>query len=64
MAEKTAGLVNIEVSVFERQWLRKAVETQRGALIRSRAKELDGSEIWSLRGREIEALTALLSRLG
>lgn len=50
------------VSMLERQWIRKALETQRMQITRARTKEMVGSEIHALRGREIEALTVLLQR--
>lgn len=49
--------------VESRNWLRKAIETQRAALVRSRTKELAGSEIYQLRTREIDALNSLYNSL-
>lgn len=48
-----------ELTLLEVQWLRKAIETQRLQLFRSRSKEMDGSEIYVLRSRELDALIAL-----
>lgn len=56
-------LRKLELSLLECQWLRKAVQTQVAALVRARGKELDGSEIHVLRGREIESLNKLLLKL-
>lgn len=52
----------VEVTLVDRLWIRKALELQRAALVRARAKEMSGSEVWHLRGRELEGLNALLSR--
>lgn len=45
-----------ELSNIEKQWVNKALETQRDNLRRSLSKELDGSEIHKLRKAEIEQL--------
>lgn len=60
MAEATK--LELSLTAFERAWLRSSLISKRDMLIRSRAKELAGSEIWALRGREIEAIVALLAR--
>lgn len=51
-----------EFNAVERGWLKKSLESQRSMLIRSRQKELTGSDVWVLRGKEIEFLTVLISR--
>lgn len=51
-----------ELTAMEKQWIKKALETQRNVLQRSRNNEMAGSEIWTLRGKEIETLTALIGR--
>lgn len=53
----------VEFDALERQWLQKAAQLQRTALIRSRAKENAGGEIYALRTKEIQALDALLLKL-
>lgn len=58
-----SGNVSFEFSVMERGWIRQCVETQRKVLLRSRLKEIAGGEIWQLRGKEIDALTALLAKV-
>lgn len=60
MAEK---LVSIEVTVLQRQWLAKALDTQRKVLVRSRSSEMAGSEIFELRGREIAAVDELIAKV-
>lgn len=57
MAAKSFQLENMEV-----QWVRKALDTQRAALVRSKAKELSGSEIEALRSKEIAALESLINK--
>lgn len=52
----------MEFESMERQWMRKALETQRQALVRSCSKEFQGSEIYELRQKEIRAVDALLAR--
>lgn len=54
MAEKAEPLSNIE-----RQWIAKAIQTQRDSLQRSLTRELQGSEIYNLRKSEIEQLDRL-----
>ena len=46
--------------VLRRAWIRKALELQRSALIRSRAKEMVGSDIYNLRTKEIEFLDNMI----
>lgn len=47
---------------MDRGWIKKALESQRAMLIRSRTKEMTGSEVWHLRGREIEQLNLLIGK--
>lgn len=56
------GVKGYEFSQLEVLWLKKSLELQKNALIRSRAKEVVGSEIYALRTREIEALQSLSNR--
>lgn len=51
--------VSVELDVVERSWVHVSVLAKREQLLRSRNKELAGSEIWVLRGKEIEALNML-----
>lgn len=62
MAEQPKEQV-LAVTNMQRQWLHKAVTLQRENLNRSIAKELQGSEIYALRKREIEELNQLLTKL-
>lgn len=55
--------VSIEVTVVERQWLSVCITNQIQALTRGRNKEMVGGDIWILRGKEIDALRALLARM-
>lgn len=59
MAEQVS---KFEFSVLERQYLARALDLYKASLVRSRSKEMAGSDIWTLRGKEIEAVGALLSR--
>lgn len=54
--------VGVVLDVLERQWVRKSLENQRQVILRGRNKELAGSEIWQLRGKEMEILTNLVSK--
>lgn len=67
MAKDLAGEQNpattIELLPLERQWIAKAVITLRAQLARARSKELSGSEIYNLRGKEIQMLDSLYNRL-
>lgn len=60
-AEK-ADTIGFSLTAMERAWVRQALTTQRAALMRSRQKEIAGSEIWSLRGKEIDSLNVLIER--
>lgn len=62
MAMGESKKVVFEFDGMERGWLLKALELQRAALLRSRGREVAGSDIWTLRGKEIEALTSLRNR--
>lgn len=62
MAEK-AQEVQITVTPLERQWIKRSVEVLRGTLVRSRAKEMQESEVYALRTREISAIDVLLNKL-
>jgi len=53
----------VTVSAQERLWLRKSVEYLRESLVRSVKKEMEGSEIYCLRWKEINSLNVLLGRL-
>lgn len=46
----------------ERLWIQRALIGERERLLRGRAKEVAGSEIWALRGKELEFLNALIAR--
>lgn len=52
------------LSALEFQWVCKSLMTQRNVLVRSAAKEISGSEIHTLRMREIRQVDELLARLG
>lgn len=62
-AEKAVSDVStVELSKIDRLWIRKCIEFQRVALKRSIAKEVPGSELSELRGREIKMLLDLEGR--
>lgn len=48
--------------VMELLWIGQALDLQLTALMRSRQKEIAGSEIWVLRGKEIDFLRSLKAR--
>lgn len=53
---------SVELTVMERQWIRKALETQRMVLTRSRDREMEGGEVRALRNKEIEAVNRVLDK--
>lgn len=61
MAE-SAKKVSFELDAIERSWVHVSLQAKREQLVRSRNKEVTGSEIWVLRGKEIEALNALMPK--
>lgn len=54
--------VSFELDAIERSWVHVSLQAKREQLVRSRNKEVTGSEIWVLRGKEIEALNALMPK--
>lgn len=61
MAQKSG--VTLELEGLERAWIARSIEVLKGTLIRSRAKEMPGSEIYELRSREISQLMALAEKV-
>lgn len=59
MPELKTVAVTLEVTPVERQWLHVAVGNQINMIRRSRSKEMFGSEIHNLRGRELEQLEVI-----
>lgn len=55
--------VQLELTAWDKLWIKKALETQRRVLERARSNEMPGSEIYVWRGKEIEALTTLIGRM-
>lgn len=62
MAERNAGVLLTEP--LDRAWVKKSLESQRAMLVRSRGKEMVGSEVHELRGREIAQLDVLIQKVG
>lgn len=63
MAKSPEIKVDVRVfslSLMDRNWVRRALETQRSVIIRSRGKEVPGSEIYELRSRELAQVNAVL----
>lgn len=58
------GASTKELQPLDVAWIKKSLELQRSALARARQKEMPGSEIDVLRGREIDQLVDLIRRLG
>lgn len=50
----------VKLEGMDRAWIKAALQVQRAVLVRGRAKEMDGSEIYALRSKEIAAVDALL----
>lgn len=62
MAEQTMHR-KFDLTLIEVLWLRKSLDMTRVSLMRSRDKEIVGSEIYLLRGREVDAVMALSQKL-
>lgn len=60
--DKVVSVPGSDLTAMERMWIVQALKTQFAVLQRSRNKENAGSEIWALRGRELEAINALIVR--
>lgn len=60
MAEVPKDLVVKDT--VEKLWIQRALIGERERLLRGRAKEIAGSDIWHLRGKELEFLNALIAR--
>lgn len=58
----TVSTTTVEVSVLERNWIKKALALQSKSLERSLANEMQGSEIFELRRKEIEAVAVLITK--
>jgi len=62
-------MADVKVSGFDslvgldRQWVRRSLEVLRMQLVRSRMKEVPGSEIYVLRGKELAQLDVLIGKL-
>lgn len=64
MADRTQEGFQLSGSLVEKLYVQKALELLRASLKRSVANEIPGSEISILRFKEIQALDALMARLG
>lgn len=65
MAANTDKVISVpgsDLTAIERQWIVVSLRTQHAVLSRSRNKEMTGSEIWNLRTRELDQLSALVQR--
>jgi len=56
------AVFNVSLDVVEKAWIGKALVVLRQTLIRSRSKEIVGTEIYTLRGKEIESLNVLVQK--
>ena len=63
MAENKVVKVSDLFDALERNWIKKALETQRTSLARARSKEVVGSEIHELRGKELGSIDALIRKM-
>lgn len=54
-----AATQRFELDVLEKQWIVKALESQRNMVVRARNREMAGSEIYMLRSKEIQAIDAI-----
>lgn len=60
MADKP-GFV-LELSVLEKGYVRRSLEVLRASLVRSKAKELEGSPVLAMRDTEISTINVILGR--
>lgn len=67
MAEKKDGTeptrYGITLDLVEKLWVQKSLDLQKTALVRSRNKEMAGSEIYFLRQKEIDVVEALMKKI-
>lgn len=62
MADKPVVLFVLELSVLEKQYVRRGLEVLRASLVRSKAKELEGSAVLKMRDDEIAYINNVLGR--
>lgn len=55
--------VTVELTLVERLYVKRSLELLAASLRRSRKNEVDGSEIWHLRGREIDAVSRVQGKV-
>ena len=53
----------VKLSDMERLWVKQSLALQKASLVRSLAKERQGSEIYQLRQREIAEVQSLMERV-
>lgn len=63
MANEKDSVVALPVTLMEKQYLQKAVDSLRQQIVRSRAKELPGSDVYKFRTQDIAALDVLRNKL-
>lgn len=51
-----------ELSVVERAYVKRALDVLKGTLIRSRSKEMVGSDIFALRTKEIDTISGIMEK--
>lgn len=57
------GVVSIDLSVVDRNWIRKSLELQRTSIVRGKNKEMDGSPVRALRDSECAQINSILAKL-
>lgn len=57
-----ANELKLELNAVERAWIKQSLATQVKVLTRARSREMVGSEIYSLREKEIAQVSALIGR--
>lgn len=57
-----ANVKKFDIEVMDRQWIHSSLQAKRDQLVRARNKETSGSQVWVIRGQEIEQLNALINR--
>lgn len=58
----TNDMKKVELTNLETQWVRKSLDLQIASLKRSLAKEMQGSDIYALRQREISDLSVIQAK--
>lgn len=54
---------SVSLSIMDRLWIKRSLELQRTSLERSKGREMPGSDILTLRDKEIASINSILAKL-